>query len=80
MFELVFGQAIALKARVKGASDQAQTHHHQPYIVLARRSAIQLLQSSFRRVRRILSLFTYALHVSAEAVNRVASCGRAQKD
>jgi hypothetical protein len=38
------------------------------------------LQSSFHRVRRILSLFTYALHVSAEAVNRVASCGRAQKD
>ncbi len=40
----------------------------------------RLLQSSFRRVRRILSLFTYALDVSAEAVNRVASCGRAQKD
>jgi hypothetical protein len=28
------------------------------------------LQSSFRRIRRI---FTYALHVSAEAVNRIAS-------
>jgi hypothetical protein len=38
------------------------------------------LQSSFHRIRRILSLFTYALYVSAEAVNRIASCGRARKD
>jgi hypothetical protein len=43
-------------------------------------SYIRALQSSFHGVRRILSFFTYALHVSTEAVNRVTSCGRAQKD
>ena len=45
----------------------------------ARRFALRALQSSFHGVRRILGFFTYALHVSAEAVNRVASRGRAQK-